>query len=293
MRYNSITPTSVEDLIYPYRRVWLTLNLIATSLFVIALVFQLIGNRLPYTQLGKYLALLLPFILWVIFSFLGELRARLPRHGLWHTLLFTLVIANGIVIPVLYDVLNVPAWIHENTFFNKILIHGLSMSILPSITTYSILVYLGRALPFKTRLDLLAHAEVIAIAFSSVDGLHYLLRNQPTLSSLTLYLFGTTILYFISSIFAAYALSELVFSQQSRFFPVIALGLGSFLNGFIHILKSNFTNTKLTLSTSAPNFLIGLVVSLGGIIAFSVVLSFLMRVAEQRQALQTSLEKTI
>ncbi|MFZ4827276.1 MAG: hypothetical protein ACOYLB_07965 [Phototrophicaceae bacterium] len=288
MRYNSITPTSVEDLIYPYRRVWLTLNLIATSLFIVALAFQLVGSRLPDAEEGRYIALMLPLTLWVIFSLFGELRARLPRRGLWHTFLFAVIVANGILIPLLYNVLNIPLWINENTFFNKILVHSLSMSLLPSITTYIILVYLGRILPFHTPLDLVAHAEVIAISFSSVDSLHYLLSNQPTLSSLVLYLFGTTVLYFISSIFAAYALSQLIFSQQSRFFPVVTLGLGSFLNGFIHILKGNFANTKLTLSTSTPNFLIGLVVSLGGIIALSIILSFLMRVAEQRQSQQTT-----
>lgn len=292
MRYNSIAPTSVEDLIYPYRRVWLTLNLIAFGLFLVALVFQIIGNRLSSTPELKFIALVLPLFFWSIFSLLGELRARLPRRGLWHSFLFALIVANGIIIPILYDVLTIPLWIHENTFFNKILIHSFSMSILPSIATYIILVYLGRMLVFNTRLDLVAHAEVIAIAFSSVDSLHYVLGNNPTLSNVMLYLFGTSVLYLISSIFAAYALSELMFSKQGTLFPVITLGFGSFLNGFLHIFKTNFTNTKLTLSVSTPNFLIGLVISLGGIIVFSVILSFLMRVAEQRQVQQINSEKS-
>ncbi|MEL7233149.1 MAG: hypothetical protein AAGK74_01555, partial [Chloroflexota bacterium] len=109
-----ITPPSEEEVVYPYRRVWISLIIEAGLLFVIcfAFLFSSAFVTIPETlwlPVGVLLSLM-PLGLWVVFSWGRERLAIEPRKRLFPVVVLSALAANAVGYPLVFVWLDVDSW---------------------------------------------------------------------------------------------------------------------------------------------------------------------------------------
>jgi len=267
--------------------VWASIAIESGALFTLCtgvfVAFSVIGITLPtlLVQAIKVLLVLLPVLLWLIFSLWQEQRVPLPRQRLFAVMIITALAANAIGIPFIDLVVQPERWLPIAPITVRIAAYTIIIGTLQEFIKYMVVRYASWRDHFRMRLDGVAYTFASAVGYATVLNLQFILTTQASPDAVALYVFETMALSAAASIVVAYGLSELRFAAPSPLFLPLSLVIASAQYGGIIPIRANFVNAGFSLTGGFPKPLIGLLLSLGILIVVSFTFAFLFDRAER------------
>ncbi len=284
-----LTPTATNKDISPYRNVWRSLafeigvlGAVCIALFV---AFNYLGVNLPVNlRPAVNIAIaLLPVGLWYLFSVLAETRVEEPRSRLITTFAVTALIANGIGIPFLEDIIRADQWLPLASSSMRIIGYMLTYGVIQEVLKYTVVRYLTWPDLFRDRLDGVAYCVASAFGYATVVNLHFASESAATPDVVAFHTFNTLVGSIAASIIVGYALSETKFTRPTPFLLAICVAIGAFLNGGLIPIRANLINARFSLFGGSPLYILGFALTAGIIVALSMVMIFFFRTAERKQ----------
>jgi len=262
-----ITPPREEEEVYPYRRVWRSIAIEVTSLVALTIIFvglQLVGVSIPevfITSLNLTIVLL-PLLLWLLFSYLPERSAPAPRASILSILIVTALAANAIGIPFIERVMLVDLWLPQASSVDRIIGYALAVGMVQEVIKYLIFRYMIWPDLLRIRLDSVAYGAASAIGYATVINVNYILQNDSLPDTVALRTLSTVSIHLVGSIIIAYGFSELWFSRSNLLTMPIALILAAGATGLVITMRAGLTNAALstTVSVTRSFFALGFVI---------------------------------
>lgn len=255
-----ITPPDQEEVVHPYRRVWgsiiieLSIVFMACAILIVSTLFIDFPSRL-WIPLNVALAIS-PLVAWAIFSWLRERFVPQPRARLFVVVLLSALIARSVGSPLLNQVLAIEMWVPKLEFFERIIVYSLSLGVIQEVLKYLVIRYVVWVDQIRYRYDAIAYAVAGAIGYATVLIFEYLL-GQPPPSAMAVHVFSTLSLHLTGSIIISYAIAETRLSRASPILLVGVMSLASLFIGFIYTLSGNLSNTRISFGISTPRTFIG------------------------------------
>ncbi len=285
-----ILPPAEEEVIYPYRRVWLSIGIESGILFAltvtIVIAWQVISLPEQYWLPLALLLALTPLILWGFVSWGRESSALQPRRRLLPVLIITMLTANALGYPLVNEWLQVNDWAMKQGAVGRIVVFALAFGTLPEVLKYLVVRYTVWLDTLRDRYDALAYCATTAVGYVTVLNLHYVLAATPPPDVAAIRIFGTTALQLASSLIIAYAIAEMRFDRPSPLLMPGMISLASFVTGLVITLRGNIANTRVSslIQVNEPRLLFNLVISAMVLIAISLAMVFLFSTIERQVA---------
>jgi len=282
-----ITPPREEEEIYPFRRVWRSIiiengTLIAIAMVLFGITFLGFSFPQPIFMPLNIALVLLPLALWIIFSYLPELRVQQPRQNLRLIIILSALVANAIGYPIIRDILQVNDWLALASARDRIIGYTVSVGILQEFLKYFIIRMMVWPHDLRNRYDSIAYGAAAAVGYATVLNIQYILENPSSPETVAIRVLGTVGMHLVGSTIVAYGLSELWFSKANLLLLPFTLILAALIEGISIPLRAGFNNAALglTISATRPLFALAftLIVSVGPMAA----MYFLFNVAESR-----------
>lgn len=281
--YQLLSPDENVDEVYPYRRVWRAL---VTELGLVLLIcgglYFLVGFGIladTFSPIAKVLLSLVPVVLFYLISIRRERRAIRPRRGLLGLFVYTVIVTNGIVIPIIDLVITPELWLAEGDFFARVIGYTLTLGIVVSATFYALPRYTVWPNAFEVRIDGIAFSVPVALGYATVLNLRLILEGEPTMDAMALRVLVNVYLYVAMSAVMGYFLAELTIGSVQPFWLPLGLFVTSFLGGLF------FSFRRIAIVAGLGSRDIGalfLVIGFAVVVLFA--LSFLIENAEERMA---------
>lgn len=288
-----LTPQREAGEGYPYRRVWRTAWLEALLLLSItaALVFgsRLFEVRLP-ANLERPLIFayaVLPLGLWLGISYAAERRALQPRRHLPAVALLGGLAASGVAVP-LAALFAPEEWLSTASGLNRIVGYTLSVGMVHEFLKYAVLRYSVWRTDFNTRLDAVAYAMAAAIGFATALNIHFALNNTLNLASAALRMTEITLAQVAISPIIGFALYELRKPNVFVLTPLLGVLIAALFNALSIVLRAGLIVAGISRTSTANNAIYGLGMALFLIVVLFSALSFLVRAADEREALRAT-----
>lgn len=261
-----ITPPKEQEERSPFRNVWQSQAIEAALLMLIVLIcfvlFGLLRVRLPalISTAVNYALALLPAGLWLIFSYLPERRALLPRERIGFTFFVSLLLANAVGTPLL-DTLQPAQWLATESTLNRIIGYTLTVGVVQEGLKYLVLRYL--ALPYvQKHSDTVAYSLAIGVAYGVVLNLHYVATHTAPPSIIAVRVLSHVSLSALGSLIVAYGFSLVFVNRANLLFLPTCFGLACALNGAVLPIRAGVTNAVLNVQAVSPRPIIGLGLSI-------------------------------
>jgi RsiW-degrading membrane proteinase PrsW (M82 family) len=286
-----ITPPSEEEVIYPYRRVWFSIIIEHTILFVVVLLmfivtrFVSIPTRFHF-PLGLAVALL-PGLLWLFFSWRPERFAPQPRGKLLMVAVISGLTAKAIGLPVVNDIFQVERWLALQSAVNRIIGHTFTIGLVQAIITYIILRYLIWPDNLRTRFDSIAYGAASAVGYALVVNLDSVLAASPAPDIAAMNVFNTLALHLAVALIIAYGLSEVRFNNRPYILLLcVNVAVAALVTGVVIPLRTGLANAGISplFTTSAVSPIRAFLFSGVVLAAVSVVVTFLIDIAQRRDS---------
>ena len=313
-----LTPPNEEQVVYPYRRVWRSLIIENAVLFGVAtgaaVAFGLLGIALPTAIIPAVNAALivLPVLLWLIFSVWRERFALEPRIRLITVFVITALAANAIAVPFIDGVFQPERWLPLAGAINRIIGYAFTVGIVQEAVKYAVVRFTAWDSLFRIRLDSAAYCAASAFGYAFVLNLRFFLSATGVPPDVVaIQVFNNVAVNLAASLIVAYGLAEVRFDTPTPFLMTITVALGALINGIAIPLRSGLTNAAfvLTSSTAAPSLfdviaaifsshsstpkpILGLAFSGLLLVAFGVIVAFLFSSAE-RQAREAAASREV
>lgn len=284
-----ITPPREDEEIYPYRRVWRSIAIeytiligITTGLYVaVAFVGIPIPDEFRFPiNVGL---VLLPVLLWFIFSRLAENAAKEARPQLLTVFTLSSLVASAVGIPLVENFLQPERWLSLEPAVSRMIGYTATVGIVHEFLKYLVMRF---ALPthyFRVRLDGIAYAAAVATGYAFMLNLHYVINHPLALpDAAMLRILGVSVLALVGSAVVSYGMMETLFSNAVAFLLPFTLVLAAFINGIAIPLRVGLMNASLTLDGGAtrPYFALGFVIAL--LVVPLLTLAFFYRTADRR-----------
>jgi RsiW-degrading membrane proteinase PrsW (M82 family) len=288
-----ITPPSEEEIVYPYRRVWISIILEASVFFVVAFLLLFSGIFITIPQnlwLSINIAMaVFPLVLWLIFSWSRENFVQEPRKRLFPVVVISALVANAIGYPIVYTWIDIDSWVTQQELFDRIMLYALALGLIPEILKYLVVRYIAWLNNFRDRYDAIAYCAASAVGYAVVLNLHYVLNAASVPDVAIVRIFGITLTSLLGSLIVAYGLGAVRFEKTSPLLMPGLTAIAGFLIGLSYALRTNLANTQLSLAISFPRIIISflLVVLLTGAIIISLIFLFDTVERETDQAQET------
>lgn len=283
-----LTPPREEEEITLYRPVWRSVAFEIAGLFLIALglffFINVFGIAIPtnfHRGLGIALALL-PLGLWIVFSLLQERRVPEPRLRLLAVVIISALVANGVGIPLVDNIIQPQRWLPLTSALNRILGYAFTVGIFEETLKFLVVRYVVRPDLLRTRLDSTAYCLASAIGYATVLNLHYAFNGTPPPDNVAAQAFANIVLHFATSMIVSYGLSELYFSKPTVLLLPTTLSLSALIAGVAIPIRAGLVNASLDIQYSLSRPLFGFVFSLALIIGSTIVFIFLFNNAERQ-----------
>jgi protease PrsW len=291
-RYSAIpgllTPPREEEEVYPYRRVWPSIIAEVGVLFgVVLLVFIVVnvfGSSLPESlRTPVNIALvLLPALLWLVFSYSRERLAVEPRRSLLSVFLVSALVANAVTIPLL-NYLQIDQWLSLSGSVDRLLGYTLTIGIIHELTRYVIVRYLTWPAMLRTRLDSLAYGAAAAVGYVTVINLHMIAEGQPLPDMVGVRVFSAVVVHLAAAGIVSYGLAVVRFNPRTVIILPLTLVAAAFVHGVAVPVWSGLVNANFLLGLGATRPLFGLIFSFAMVSAALMVIAFLFNVAEREE----------
>lgn len=283
-----LTPPREEEEVYPYRRVWRSIGLEITLLFVVAVglsvLVSIFGISLPawLNRPGGVALALLPFGLWLLFSSLQEQRVPEPRSRLLTVAIISALVANAVGIPMVNDLIQTDRWLPLTSALNRILGYAFTVGILQETLKFLVVRYVVWPDLLRTRLDSTAYCAASAIGYSLMINLHYVFDGVPPPANVASQVFTNTVLHLVTSMVVSYGLAELRFSKPTVLLLPVTLSLAAFITGVAIPIRAGLINASLGLNLTLARPLFGLGFSVALFVGITLTVIFLFENAERR-----------
>ncbi|PJF31842.1 MAG: hypothetical protein CUN51_02555 [Candidatus Thermofonsia Clade 1 bacterium] len=288
-----LTPQRAESDRYPYRRVWRTAWLEAVILLVLtaALVFgtRLVDLRLPATaeRALSFIYAILPLGLWLGISYAAERRALQPRRNLPAVVMLGGLAASGVAVP-LTAIFAAEEWLSTASGLDRIIGYTLTVGVVHEFLKYAVLRYSVWRTEFNTRLDAVAYAMAAAIGFATALNIHFALNNTLNLASAALRMTEITLAQVAISPILGFVLYELRKPNVFVLTPVLGVLIAALFNALSIVIRAGLIVAGVSRTSTANNAIYGLGMALFLIVVLFSALSFLVRAADEREALRAS-----
>ncbi|MFQ3535593.1 MAG: PrsW family glutamic-type intramembrane protease [Aggregatilineales bacterium] len=288
-----LTPQREESDRHLHRRVWRTAWLEAALLLTItaALVFgaRLIELRLPANleRAASFVYALLPLGLWLGISYAAERRALQPRRNLPAVVTLGGLAASGLAVP-LAAIFGAEEWLSTASGLNRIIGYTLTVGVVHEFLKYAVLRYSVWRTHFNTRLDAVAYAMAAAIGFATALNIHFALNNTLNLASAALRMTEITLAQVAISPIIGFVLYELRKPNVFVLTPVAGVLIAALFNALSIVIRAGLIVSGVSRTSTANNAIYGLGMALFLIVVLFSALSFLVRAADEREALRTS-----
>jgi hypothetical protein len=288
-----LTPQRAESDRYPYRRVWRTAWLEAVILLVLtaALVFgtRLVDLRLPATaeRALSFVYAILPLGLWLGISYAAERRALQPRRNLPAVVILGGLAASGVAVP-LTAIFAAEEWLSTASGLDRIIGYTLTVGVVHEFLKYAVLRYSVWRTEFNTRLDAVAYAMAAAIGFATALNIHFALSNTLNLASAALRMTEITLAQVAISPILGFVLYELRKPNVFVLIPVLGVLIAALFNALSIVIRAGLIVAGVSRTSTANNAIYGLGMALFLIVVLFSALSFLVRAADEREALRAS-----
>ncbi|MCS6872160.1 MAG: PrsW family glutamic-type intramembrane protease [Anaerolineae bacterium] len=286
-----LTPQREDSDRYPYRRVWRTAWLEAVLLLGIAttLVFgmRLTELRLP-ADLERTLSFafgLLPLSLWLSISYIAERRALQPRRNLLAVVTLGGLAASGVAVP-LTTLFAPEEWLSTASGLNRIVGYTLSVGIVHEFLKYAVLRYSVWRTDFTTRLDAVAYAMAAAVGFATALNIHFALNNTLNLASAALRMTEIALAQIAISPILGFVLYELRKPNVFILTPMLGVLVAALFNALSIVIRAGLIVSNVSRTSTANNAIYGLGMALFLVVVLFSALSFLVRAADEREALR-------
>ncbi|MDW8299705.1 MAG: PrsW family glutamic-type intramembrane protease [Anaerolineae bacterium] len=286
-----LTPQREDSDRYPYRRVWRTAWLEAVLLLGIAttLVFgmRLTELRLP-ADLERTLSFafgLLPLSLWLSISYIAERRALQPRRNLPAVVTLGGLAASGVAVP-LTTLFAPEEWLSTASGLDRIVGYTLSVGIVHEFLKYAVLRYSVWRTDFTTRLDAVAYAMAAAVGFATALNIHFALNNTLNLASAALRMTEIALAQIAISPILGFVLYELRKPNVFILTPMLGVLVAALFNALSIVIRAGLIVSNVSRTSTANNAIYGLGMALFLVVVLFSALSFLVRAADEREALR-------
>ena len=286
--YRLITPPEEED-IYPYRRVWQSIAIESGIMLAVAgaafVVFNVLSVRLPRTlaQPVNALLALLPFGLWLLFSFWRERFALQPRKRLLAVAVISALVASGVSIPFIESVFQPERWLPTASAINRIVGYTFTVGIVQEALKYLVVRYLVFPDLFRTRLDGIAYCAASAVGYATMLNIQFVLSGAALPDTVAFYVFGTIAINLAGSVLVSYGMAEVRFDNPSPFLLTTTVALAALVNGIAIPIRGGLVNAGFSLEGGTSSPVLGLGLSAGVLAATVIVVSFLYSSTERRE----------
>lgn len=273
LEYKLLSPEESVEEYYPFRRVWRSL-LIEMIILLAALIGIIAANRLGFIEnvysprLSIFL-IILPLITFYLVSIRGEVRARQPRQGLSLILITSLIVTNGVAVPIINTVFTPERWLTEAGFFSRIIGHTLSLGILAEFVKYAVVRYTVWPQRFRGRLDGVAYSIPAALGYATILNIHLVLDEKPLLISSAIRILITVYIHIAVGVIMGYFLGELAIGKVTYIWLPLGLVISAFISSVFFAFRQVATVSGLSSRDIGGVFLaIGFSVVILGIVAF-------------------------
>jgi RsiW-degrading membrane proteinase PrsW (M82 family) len=279
-RSPALSPEKTADQAFPYRRVWRSVAIeIGFILFLVAFVWLgvLVGflRDVPSQNWGLLL-ILSPLGVFLYVSVQGEQRAKIGREGLLTVTLFSMLLANGVGVPLVEDFFVPREWLSEAGFFSRVLGYTFTFGVICEFLKYIAIRYSVWPRRIKTRMDGLAYSLAAGMGYATVLNLRIIFLDQPTVTADAVRLATNFITQMGFGLVMGYFLAEL--ALRPRRGPLFLAG-GLFLGAFLQGLYIGFRRIAI-----GSGYLNGLILAVFFALLVMLALNFLIENAENREA---------
>ncbi|MBC7870928.1 MAG: PrsW family intramembrane metalloprotease [Chitinophagaceae bacterium] len=284
-----LTPPREEEEIYPYRRVWSSIAIEGIGLFFITFGFYAAKNFLGFTFPANFrlpinlLLALAPVGLWLVFSYLRELRVLQPRRRLMVILVVTGLAANAIGFPLLNDYMQIDQWLSLSSAVDRIWGYALTVGVVQEVLKYMVVRYFIWPDRIRIRLDSVAYAAASAVGYATVANLQFIANGSPSPEIVAVRVFSATALHTATAVLVGYGLASSRFGTGSFILLPFMMFLSAVITGIAIPLRSGLVNAGLVQGTGNQNPLLGLLFSTGLYVVPLVIAAFLFNAQENRQ----------
>jgi RsiW-degrading membrane proteinase PrsW (M82 family) len=292
--YNTrfITPPKEEEDIYPYRRVWRSLVIESGLLVVITggvfVLFGLFGLAFPSRFLGlaNVALALLPAILWVIFSRLGEERVQRPRQQLTTTFVMGALVAGAVGMPIVDEVIRADQWLPLQSVINRIIGYTATLGVVQEILKFAVIRYMIWTAHTQTRADMVAYGAAVAVGWVTAFNLRFALENLAQIDVMALRVLGATTLSMGASLIVGHGLAQTWLMERPNIFLMPASVISAALVvGIGTSLGTSLANATLRIQGAVTRPLFSFVFAVVFWLAVAGLAFFLYNVAERSERL--------
>jgi hypothetical protein len=267
-----LTPPSEQEERYSYRPVWRSIIIESSLLAIVTLVIWILLSQLNIilpdlvTQVMTPLVVLLPIILWLVFSWIPERRVTQPRQHLLLLCVVSGLTAQAITIPLIEQVFQTDRWLALSPAINRIAGYAVTIGISQELTKYLITRYIVWPHQIRNRYDTLAYCVATAVGATVVSNLAiWLGEPNITLESIAFRVLANFSIQMVGSLLISYALSELQFGNPNIVLLPFTFILAIIIIGIAIPIRAGLVNSVFTLNgISIPRSIFG--------IGFSIVL---------------------
>jgi RsiW-degrading membrane proteinase PrsW (M82 family) len=286
-----ITPPPEKEEIYPYRRVWRSLLIESGTMLLIAGVLyaliRVLNAPIPqslYVPISQA-TVILPFALWLVFSWLVERTVPQPRPRLFTLLILAALVANAVGVPLITQFYRVDDWLPLASAADRIIGYTFTVGMVNEFLKYLVLRFLVWMNDFRTWQDAAAYGITCGLGYALVLNLHYVFGNTTVPPDVVaMRVFETLVLHVLGGLLVAYGLAETRFNPDSFLITPLMLLLAALVSGIAIPIRAGLVNSNLTtegISAAQPLFGLGFAAAL--LAGVGIILAFMYDRADRRQ----------
>lgn len=286
--YQLLSPEEAAEEIYPYRRVWRAL-FSEMAILGVAVVGIVVGSFFgvvadEFSRLPLLLLTFLPVVAFLLISVRGERRVLRPRRHLVRVMIFSAVVANGVISTLVNQIITPAAWLPGAGFFERLLGYAFTLGIAAEFCKYAVVRYTVFPEEFRMRLDGIAFSVAAALGYATVFNLRYVLITEPTLVAGAIRLLGSTYLHIALAAIMGYFLGEIAISKTSYYWLPMGLFITAMISGAFAAFRVITIVSGLSAESTANRPVGAFFLSIGFTIAILGALAFLIESADERMA---------
>ncbi|RPJ01042.1 MAG: hypothetical protein EHM39_03895 [Chloroflexi bacterium] len=290
MSFEPILLTPEEELreAYPYRRIWRTSWLEVTTLLVVVLAIFVMTNLLSMlpadleAPLPKVGIAILPLIVWLIFSYWGERRAMIRRHGLLKLAILGGLMANGIAVPLEEHLFLPEQWLPGTGFFGRALGYAFTVGFTAEFLKYTAIRYTIWPGRISQRLDGVAYGLAVALGYALALNLRFALFSDATLLATALRVASITFSQLSLGVVLGFFLGELAIGRTPVFWIPTGLMLAALLSGLYYAFRGIAIIGGLSVEGTGASPIRGLLLAFGLVAVIFVSFAFIIANADAR-----------
>lgn len=282
---NRIIAPPIEDEVYPYRRVWRSIITQMSLLIILSITMILLQAILNIADLQSILpriVVVLPLILWLVFSILPEQSVVSPRLYLVRVAVISSLTAFAIGLPLAHEFFLITDWLPSQSVIQRVVGYTVTVGVIDTALRFLVIRYLVYPDQFRIRTDPLAYCVASAIGYSTAISIDGILVDQPILIIGVINTLANYVTYMASGFILSYGLAQSVFSRAFVLTLPFAIVISSLIVGFIAALQSPLTAGSLSTAGSFARPLFSMIFLIAVLFLTLFVIFFLYAVAERR-----------